>query len=111
MKKINLRKFKFVFYIISLTGGLALGFQNFTPKIDPENLGEKMQSVTEEAVSSALNDASRDHTAQQVALNVEPDQIQKFRRKNRKPQSIVIENDNATEDVKAIESVQSAKSF
>jgi hypothetical protein len=93
MKKINIRKYSYILYVGALSGGMALGFQNFTPKIEKETLGERTQSVTEDALSAALQTASQDHANQQMAANVDPDQIEKAHRKDRKPQTVVIPSD------------------
>jgi hypothetical protein len=111
MKKLNFRKFKYVAYIIALTGGMALGFQNFTPKMEKESLGEKTQSVTADALTAALNAASSDHVEKQIALNVEPDQVMKLHKKDRRPQTVSIPEDLSIEGADSDKSLENADTF
>jgi hypothetical protein len=111
MKKFNFRKFKFVVYIVALTGGMALGFQNFTPKMEKESLGEKTQTVTQDAITAALNAASSDHIEKQIALNVEPDQVLKTHRKDRRPQTVSVPEDLSIEGADSDKSLENADAF
>lgn len=85
MGKYNMRKFLALSVIASALGAIFISFQNFTAN----DVGSKSTSLTD-ALSAALKTAEADTTAQQMALNVEPTQVEKKSfRKHRDPQAIV----------------------
>lgn len=82
----NKRKIAFIFIIVAAISSIFFAFQNFT-SFKSEGLSAKESSSTD-SLAAALQSAEQDHQAKQMALNVEPVQIQKANAKERKPQTI-----------------------
>lgn len=94
MGKYNMRKILALTVIASVLGTIAIGFQNFTAN---ESAEKKAPSLND-ALSAALQSAEADSTARQIALNVEPTQIEKKSlKKHRDPSAIIDGTDSLQE--------------
>lgn len=78
MKKMNKNKMIAVFTCAAIFGSLMVAFQNFTLTEEKKgSLGDKASNVSVDSLAAALQSAEKDHAASQVALNVEPGQVEK----------------------------------
>ena len=106
MQKTNTKKYIYIFAILTAFSSIFFAFQNFT-SLRSEKIGEKTQTVTEDALSAALRSAEADHSQKQVALNVDPDHIEKTSLNvDRRPQTIEVESDHLTEAISDSEMFQ-----
>lgn len=93
MSKTNKRKLMALGLISSVLGITTIAFQNFTV-----NESGKSGNTLTDALSAALKTAESDTTAKQMALNVEPTQIEKSAlKKHRRPDVIVGDSEALTE--------------
>lgn len=79
-----MRKFLALSVIGAVLGTMTIAFQNFTAN------EKKSAPSLNDAIGAALKSAEADSTAQQIALNVEPSQVERNHlKRNRDPQAIV----------------------
>lgn len=81
--------------IAGVLGSLTIAFQNFTGN---EAGPQKSAPSLNDALSAALKSADAETTAQQLALNVEPTQVEKANlKKHRDPQAIIDKTESLEE--------------
>lgn len=93
MGKTNKRKLMALGVISSVLAITTIAFQNFTANETGKAIGAS-DSLTN-ALSAALKSAEADTTAKQIALNVEPTQIEKSALKKHKKPEVIIGSDAA----------------
>lgn len=97
MRKLNTRKLAAMALISMTLGSMTIAFQNFTAN-ETDRAASKKEPSLNDAISAALKTAEADTTAKQLALNVEPMQIEKESlKKHRKPSAIVDQTETLTE--------------
>lgn len=97
MKQINKRKFTFIFLMAVGVGSMTVAYQNFT---SGPNLSETMKkdASLSDALSAAMQTAEQDHLQKQIALNVEPSQVENNLKKKRQISTVEVQTDMATDD-------------
>lgn len=93
MAKINKKKLLGIGTICFALAITAISFQNFTINETTKELGKSSGSLTD-ALTAALKSAEADTTERQIALNVEPSQIQKAAFKKRRNPDVILGSDN-----------------
>lgn len=98
MNTFNKRKLGFLVSIGGILGCILVAYQNFTPG---EPLKKDRAEVLSDAVSAALLTAEKDHTANQVALSVEPNQVEKTSFKRNQTKKVIVVNTELEVDEEA----------
>jgi hypothetical protein len=76
MQNFNKRKLGFVLLAVGTLIPVTLGYQNFTAS--PTSIGDttKKEDTMANALQAAMQTAEQDHLQKQMALNVEPSQVE-----------------------------------
>jgi hypothetical protein len=97
MSSVNKRKVSFVVSIVGFLGCLAVVFQNFTANEPSQKSEDRTQSL-HSAIGAALDSAQMDHSAHQVALNVDPKKIEESSFKRHQGKKVIVVDDNMSLD-------------
>jgi len=91
----NSRKLGIVCLVAAGLGALTVSYQNFTSG-DVESISSSVQkdSSIGDSLSAALQTAEQDHLEKQMAMNVEPSQVEKSLRRGRSISTVEIQTDN-----------------
>jgi hypothetical protein len=94
MGTMNKKKYIALGVISSVLTITAIAFQNFTGSEATKVQDKSSKSLTD-ALSAALKSAEADTTEKQIALNVEPSQIEQSAFKKRKKPDVIMGSDEA----------------
>jgi hypothetical protein len=99
MQNLNRRKLFFIVFAVGSLVPLTIGYQNFTagPSL---NETTKKEDTMANALAAAMQTAEADHLKKQMALNVEPNQVEaEIAKRNggRKISTVEVQADIATD--------------
>ena len=102
----NSRKFGFVCLLAAGLGALTVSYQNFTAG-EVASIGSTTQRDTSigDSLSAALQTAEQDHLEKQMAMNVEPSQVEKSLRRGRSISTVEIQADDASDTKESAQAV------